>query len=402
MRDMKILKNYSLNKTNLLLKGLGLLFFTTLLLSSCNKEEEPIMGAGAYQPPPPPPPPAPPTLPFHCGSRQVINVNLESVGTLSTGRVLLKSGAAGSKILFAGGWTPGVHSSRVDIYDTITKTWFTAELTEPLRDGMAVASVGEKVFFAGGSDYDWIDVTSRVDIYNATTNEWSTAELSVPRHDLAAVTLGNKIYFAGGAVWKNIRQGSDVIDIYDNETDTWTTDKLSEGRYELTATPVGNKIYFAGGINDMYSISNKIDVFDSGTNTWSTSQLNEPKTGHAAVSINNKIFWAGGAKTSYQSGYTRSDVVEIKDAITGLSTLDCITAKARFNVVIKNNNLVFFTGIDQSSQIDIYNITDNTWSVGVLPFSLNASAIICVNNSIYVAGGYVNGGYSNQVWKLEF
>ena len=233
----------------------------------------------------------PPTPLFHCGSRPVINVNLIPIGTLSTGRVLLKPGAAGSKILFAGGWTPGTHSSRVDIYDTITKTWSIAELTEPYRDGMAVATVGDKVFFAGGANYDWIDLTSRVDIYNATTNAWSTAELSVPRHDLAAVTLGNKIYFAGGAVWDFLRRGSKVIDIYDNETNSWTTDVLSEGRYELTATAVGNKIYFAGGINDIYNISDKIDVFDPATNTWSASQLNEPKTGHSAVTVNNKIFW---------------------------------------------------------------------------------------------------------------
>ena len=342
---------------------------------------------------------------YHCGSRPVINVNLVPVGSLSIGRATLKCGAAGSKILFAGGWTPGNHSSRVDIYDTITKKWSIAELTEPYRDGMAVVTVGDKVLFAGGSDYDWVDVTSRVDIYNATTNTWSTAELSVARHDLAAVTLGNKVFFAGGAIWNNMRQGSNAVDIYDNETNKWTTATLSEGRYELTATAVGNKIYFAGGINDIYNISRKIDVFDSETNTWSISQLQEPKTAHAAVAINNKIFWAGGAKTSYQSGYTGSSVVEIKDAITGLSTLDCITAKARFNVVIKNNNLVFFTGIDQSSQIDIYNITDNTWSIGILPFSLNASSIICVNNTIYLAGGYSGsswGPYLADVWKLEF
>ncbi|MGE5106935.1 MAG: hypothetical protein ACM3H8_05295 [Sphingobacteriales bacterium] len=29
------------------------------------------------------------------------------------------------------------------------------------------------------------------------------------------------------------------------------------------------------------------------------------------------------------------------------------------------------------------------------------ASIISVNNTIYVAGGYVNGILSNQVWKLE-
>ena len=395
---MKILKIEPLKKNNSFLKKrLALLFFIAFFLSSCSKNDQSEISSSVNPPPP---------IPLNsCGNRPSINVNLVPIGSLSIGRATLKCGAAGSKILFAGGWTPGAHSSRVDIYDTITRAWSIAELTEPYRDGMAVASVGKKVFFAGGADYDWGDLTSRVDIYNAATNTWSTAELSVPRHDLAAVTLGNKIYFAGGAIWGNIRQGSTAIDIYDNETNTWTTASLSEGRYELSATAVGNKIYFAGGINDMYTISRKIDVFDSDANTWSTLQLQEPKTGHSAVAVNNKVFWAGGAKTSYQSGYTRSNVVEIKDAITGLSTLDCITAKARFDVVVRNNNLIFFTGTDQSSQIDIYDITNNTWSIGVLPFSLTASAIICVNNTIYVAGGCSGsswGPYSANVWKLEF
>jgi Kelch motif protein len=30
------------------------------------------------------------------------------------------------------------------------------------------------------------------------------------------------------------------------------------------------------------------------------------------------------------------------------------------------------------------------------------SSVISANNTIYVAGGFVGGGFSNQVWKLEF
>lgn len=379
------------------------LFLTGVLLLSCSKNPVYINDVVA-PPPPPPPPPLSPVI--SCGNRPVVNVNLKAIGSLSIGRATLKCGAAGSKILFAAGWTPGIHSTRVDIYDTITKIWSIAELTQPLRDGMAVASVGEKIFFAGGGDYDWIDVTSRVDIYNTTDNTWSTAELSEARHDLAAVTLGSKVFFAGGAVWGNIRRGSNTVDIYDNETNAWTTATLSEGRYELTATAVGSKLYFAGGINDIFNISSKIDVFDAVTNTWSTSHLKEPKTGHSAIALNNKILWAGGAETSYQRGYIPSSLVEIKDATTGLSSFDCITAKTRFDVVAKNNILVFFTGNNGGAQthIDMFNTSTNTWSIGLLPFSISASAIISLNNTIYVAGGMDNswGPYFNGVWKLEF
>ena len=51
---MKILKNHSLNKTDLLLKGLVLFFFTTILHSSCSKKEEPVTNSSINPPPLPP------------------------------------------------------------------------------------------------------------------------------------------------------------------------------------------------------------------------------------------------------------------------------------------------------------------------------------------------------------
>jgi Kelch motif len=62
---------------------------------------------------------------------------------------------------------------------------------------MTVAWLGNKIFFAGGSKYDFVDdddwgeATSRVDIYDAVSNTWSIAELSKPRNRLVAATIGN-------------------------------------------------------------------------------------------------------------------------------------------------------------------------------------------------------------------
>jgi hypothetical protein len=53
-------------------------------------------------------------------------------------------------------------------------------------------------------------------------------------------------------------------------------------------------------------------------------------------------------------------------------------------------------------KFDIYDITTGTWSIGVLSKNIEGAGIISMNDTIYVAGGYVNGGISNQVWKLEF
>ncbi len=69
----------------------------------------------------------------------------------------------------------------------------------------------------------------------------------------------------------------------------------------------------------------------------------------------------------------------------------------------KKDTLVFFTGAGyEKNKFDIYAINSNTWSIGLLPVHIEGAAIISVNNTIYVAGGKVNGGLSKQLRKLEF
>ena len=46
---------------------------------------------------------------------------------------------------------------------------------------------------AGSGDY-----SNAVDLYNSASGTWSTAQLSVARYDLAAASVGNVAIFAGG------------------------------------------------------------------------------------------------------------------------------------------------------------------------------------------------------------
>jgi hypothetical protein len=43
------------------------------------------------------------------------------------------------------------------------------------------------------------DVSSVVDVYNSITGAWSTAQLSVARYFLSAASVGNVALFAGGS-----------------------------------------------------------------------------------------------------------------------------------------------------------------------------------------------------------
>ncbi|MDQ3847050.1 MAG: hypothetical protein M3342_24005, partial [Bacteroidota bacterium] len=188
-------------------------------------------------------------------NRPTINAQLIPIGTLSKARITPTVAAAGTKILFAGGrWTSDCPdcwgSSRVDIYDTVTKQWSTAELSQG-RFGMAAVTVRNKIFFAGGQfgDGAWDQLFSTVDIYDASTNTWSVAALSEARGYIAGATVGNKLFFAGGGDGDDYRNPiTNKVDIYDLSTNTWSTTSLSEQRLNISAVAINQKIYFAGGI----------------------------------------------------------------------------------------------------------------------------------------------------------
>ena len=345
------------------------------------------------------------TQPNPCAAnRPLINVQLRPFGTLFLARSEMAVASAGSKMLFAGGYN-GEISPIVDIYDIVTGTWSTTGLSIA-RHTMGVAVAGNKIFFAGGMEFDFGVQFKRIDIYDASTDSWTIDSLSWPRVSPAGEVIGNKLFFAGGMDAYITTGYGNVVDIKALSTDTWSTSALSEEKAHLSSETIGNKIYFAGGANGYYfsSLSNRIDVYDNSTASWSIQTMLEPKTHLASIGFAGKIYWAGGITGFTQATSHQSALVEIKDITTNTSTQACLfQPNSHFNAVLKNNKIVFFTGEGTvKNKFDIYDPATNVWSVGVLPVEIYQAAIISVNNTIYVAGGYVNGVLSNKVWKLEF
>lgn len=356
--------------------------------------------------------------------RQRINASLTPIATLSQNRQGITVASAGNKILFAGGYTGNYSSgflsySRVDIFDISTNSWTTAELSQP-RSGIGTAVLNNKIYLAGG----WYPggYSSRVDIYDVITNVWTTAELSKSRAFLAGAAAGSKVLFAGGYGSNSVAP----VDIFDVSTNSWSTDTLRNrplagmiGDAGIAATVIGSKIYFAGNASDWFgwdfgSITSTINIYDVLDNTWSTSDLSIPRGFMASIAVGNNNYWAGGVNDQ-SDNFT--SVVEIRDVNSGVSTFSCLShPNAFFSAVQKNNNIVFFTlspyvPVDwpMSDQIwqnnnsfDIYDLSNNKWSIGILPSTLRSVSIISVNNTIYVAGGTVNGIPSEKVYKLEF
>ena len=345
-----------------------------------------------------------------CASyRPIINAQLVPLGTLSESRTGVSVGAAGNKIVFAGGQNGDAGVSTVDIYDIVTQSWSIAELSIA-RNDMGVTVSGDNIFFAGGVFHDGTAFNihyNRIDIYNASTNTWTIDSLTWPRVSPAGEVINNKVFFGGGWDWHyDNTDHAKVVDIKDLSTNTWSATALSETKAHLSSETMGNKIYFAGGAHGYYYpiLSNRVDVYDNTTASWSLQTMLEPKAHFASIGAAGKIFWAGGMTDSFPAGQRMSALVEIKDIATNTSTQACLfQPNAFFSAVLKNNKIVFFTGEGAvKNKFDIYDVTTNTWSIGVLPVELQGASIISVNNTIYVAGGFVNGVLSTQVYKLEF
>lgn len=352
-------------------------------------------------------------------SRAVINATLTEIGKLSEPRVPAV-GAAGNKVVYAGGWN-GVYcqmyyfksSSVVDIYDRNSLAWTTAQLSSP-RGDMAVASVGNKIFFAGGVNWDnyqspqWNGSSDNVDIYDVSDNTWSVAHLSQARESICAVVTGNKVIFAGGTfftkkpnVGNPVGDASDVVDIYDASTDSWTVAKLSVARTDISSAVIGNNVYFAGGsaFGSAQSL-NIVDVYNSGTNTWSTSALPDDLALKQSFQRGNYITWS------------KDNQVKIKNLTTGVITNNCVSGYVFRAPVLRSDVIAFPTGNSNGglTQFDLYNTNTANWSILKLNQSIAGSvnaSVIGVNNTVYLAGGYqTNGGcdatFYDKVFRLTW
>ena len=346
-------------------------------------------------------------------SRPVVQARLVPLGKLSIGKVGMVTASANNKILFASGTSynkdsTGIPLRRIDIYDISSNSWSTKDLDKypTWRADIGIADANNKIFMAGGGFWGDDIYTNRVDIYDASDNTWSITSLSEYRSASTGVSAGNKVFFAGGLSFGNGGEyWSNTVDIYDNATNTWSTGSLSEGRGYVSAVAAGNKVYFAGGQknNGQLLASDRIDEYDLLANSWSVSALQGPRCGIAAIAVGNIVFFAGGLESTNNF----SGTVEIRDIATGAKSFACIIPRSNFSAVLKDDDkIIFFTGYGSDPRngdhFEIYDLTSHTWSTGILDKNIKGAAIISVNNVIYVAGGFVNGVGSDQVWILEF
>ena len=332
-------------------------------------------------------------------NRQLIGARLTPVGSLSEKRKVSGVAFLGNKIFLAGGRYPPAgpgpnFTSRVDMYDVLTKEWSTTELSQK-KWGVATAVAGNKIFFGGGTALQGnASPTTRVDIYDMVEQKWSSTELP-KAGQYTAIAQGNKILFAGGT----------AVYIYDYLSEKWTSKTLSQPRVSIAATSVGGSIYLSGGATSNIGGTpfNNIDIYDPKTNSWSVSSMSKAKYALASIGLRGKALWAGGIT---DKGITNE--IEILDLLGGKgTTFHCLFQPGSFstNSMGKLGNYVVFfpDGGDDKTRFDIYDSLNDKWYIGVLDKKIGPAILITAGSELYVVGSSTPGiDYYDQLWKLEF
>ena len=238
--------------------------------------------------------------------------NTWSTLNLSTAREIGGAGAIGNKVVFAGGTGrtdiagPVNMYNKVDIFDAVTGARTTAKLSKA-RSNIAVGAAGNKIVFAGGWYWDMMYSmlpSNNADIYDVTTGIWTKTTLSKKRENIAVAVVGDLIIFAGGT--GNMGDVTNV-DIYNASTNSWSVVYMPIAKSAMRSVVIGNNAYFGGGLGGN---ANDIYVLNTLTNTWSTITMPTNVTGFSLSVINGKLYAAGGS--SVPAG-TYTDLVQIYD-----------------------------------------------------------------------------------------
>ena len=275
--------------------------------------------------------------------------------TISVPRGGIMTAMLNGKIYFAGGYkflgkpTSAEFYSIIDIFDTASNTWTTANLSTPRAYG-AISVVNGKLLIAGGftNVSEQIAPSNIVDIYNSTTGEWTVEKLTVSRGLLSGVSFGNKTYFCGGITDLATGQSSNRVDVYNASNNTWSIDSISLSRGATSIVGIDKYIIVAGGYNNASGALDNVDIFDTELNKWTTTRLSQPRSFMASAAHGQKAYFTGGGNNNTTSRFLSSS----------------------------------------SNQVDIFDVKTGIWTTNSLVNSRVAHTCISLNNNIYVGGGF--------------
>jgi N-acetylneuraminic acid mutarotase len=289
---------------------------------------------------------------------------------MPTSRSGLGAAVVNGKIYAIGGLNGGVPVSNNEQYDPVLNSW-TVEMPMPTaRSGFAIASYNGKIYVIGGTVGNGF--VGNNEVYDPATNTWETkASMPTPRSDLSACVVNDEIFLIGGKKYSNTNpyfNETNINEVYNPANDSWTTKtSIPTAAFGYGLAAINEKIYIVGGSqtstslqqSGTYVIANQ--VYDPQKDNW-TSATNLP----SSVS-----FGAAAATQDY------------------LAPARLYLAGGYFQ-----NTL--------TSKTQIYNPSNNSWTIGTsLPSPRANLALVVVNDILYAIGGFdgQNSVNTNEQYK---
>jgi hypothetical protein len=266
------------------------------------------------------------------------------------------------------------------------------------------------------SGYHWskIQGPTSFTIQNRSTAQTIVNNLSVGVYRFELMVIDN-----GGLIAK------DTVQVTVNPTDADTCDLSDRPQINATLTLIGTlseprapsvaaadgKIVFAGGPSVFTNIngtknsspSAAVDIYDIDTKSWTRAQLSQARQGMAAVSCGNKIFFAGGSMRSvFFTGQDVYDNVDIYDVTSNTWTVAHLSEPRSFLAAAAIGSKVLFAGgttdgMYGSKTVDIYDTVTKQWSVATLSEARFGLSAITSDNKVYFAGGSDRDKYYSRI-----
>lgn len=185
------------------------------------------------------------------GIGQKYNVTENSVSQIAgnISRFYTNSCVIGTDIYVSGGIQSGYYEYEFMRYDTVANTHSNTQMTPYAING-AMASIGNKIYYFGGSTSD--GYTNKAYVFDVSSGtRTSIANLPSAFGYTSAISVGDNIYIFGGASGTaySTRLSSSIIK-YSTKDDTYTTiANMSTAKCNVRLAKVGQAIYFFGGAN---------------------------------------------------------------------------------------------------------------------------------------------------------
>lgn len=171
--------------------------------------------------------------------------------------------------------------------------WTAAAPTPIARSETAAASLGGKIYVAGGLEA--FSITARFSQYDPATDRWrSLAPLPRALHHVGLAAAGGRIYATGGYASMTFTADQRAAWGYDPTTDAWTPIADMPGpRAAHAMAAIDGRIYVVGGIGPAAQL---LWVYDIALGAWDVFRppLPTPREHLTAVALDGKLYVIGG------------------------------------------------------------------------------------------------------------